>query len=79
MNSIELTRKDRFSDNILNMKNRFGYKQFDFVTESYTLPDEYVNFQHRFNSIKNKISKRSESPEDTRKKQDDNLWIYKPS
>lgn len=52
MNSVELTRKDRFAENILNMKNRYGFKHFDFVAETYQLPDDLTTFQHRFNQIK---------------------------
>ena len=35
MNSKELTRKDRFAENILAMKNKYGPSQFDFVPETY--------------------------------------------
>jgi len=37
--STELTRKDRFAENIQKMKKRFGLNQFDFAPETYQLPD----------------------------------------
>lgn len=35
MNSVELTRKDRFAENIFNLKNKYGSSHFDFVPETF--------------------------------------------
>lgn len=78
MNSVELTRKDRFAENIINMKHRFGSSAFDFVSETYHYPDDYHTFATRFNQIKSKI-KRMKEEGDVFSEREDNLWIYKPS
>lgn len=44
MNSTELTRKDRFAENIFNMKTKFGTLHFDFMPETYQLPEELNAF-----------------------------------
>ncbi len=44
VNSTEITRKDRFCQNIYKMQNKFGKNQFNFIPETYSLPDEYAEF-----------------------------------
>lgn len=39
--STELTRKDRLAENIYRMKQKFGNQDFDFVPETFQLPDEF--------------------------------------
>lgn len=78
MNSVELTRKDRFAENIQNMKVKFGLNAFDFVPETYYYPDDFSSFTQRFNQIKAKIKKQKEDNERVEDR-DDNFWIYKPS
>ena len=74
-NSVELTRKDRFSDNVSKMKHKHGFYEFDFAPETYQLPEELNAFTTRFNSIRSQLK-------DPRRKEDDELdnnWIVKPS
>lgn len=78
MNSVELTRKDRFAENIQNMKIKFGHNVVDFVPETYYYPDDMSAFTQRFNQLKNKIKKQKEDNEKLEDRED-NLWIYKPS
>ena len=40
LNSTELTRKDRFAENIHKMKEKFGFLNFDFAPETYQLPED---------------------------------------
>ena len=35
------------------MKEKFGFYQFDFAPETYSLPEEMPEFQKRFESIQN--------------------------
>lgn len=59
-NSTELTRKDRFSENIGFMKSKYGFNQFDFAPETYQLPEEMHHFQERFVQIKKQIQQQEE-------------------
>ena len=49
LNSTELTRKDRFAENIQKMKEKFGFLNFDFAPETYQLPEDNQAFFNRFN------------------------------
>ena len=62
--SVELTRKDKMSVNILKMKERYNEK-YDFIPETYVLPEEYGEFFSCFNTLK--ASKGIDT------------WIVKPS
>lgn len=42
--SYEITRKDRLSINISQMKERHGDQGFDFLPETYVLPDQFGDF-----------------------------------
>lgn len=55
------------------MKARFGQNHFDFMPETYSLPEDMQLFQTRFQQIKSQ-KKRGESGD-----HEDNVWIYKPS
>jgi len=44
----ELTRKDRLSDNIENMQIKFSEEEFNFIPETYILPDDYDDFEQSF-------------------------------
>lgn len=35
MNSIELTRKDRYAENVMALKTKFGGSFFEFMPETY--------------------------------------------
>ena len=51
--STDLTRKDRYAENMRKMKEKFGFYQFDFAPETYSLPEELAEFQKRFEAIQN--------------------------
>jgi tubulin polyglutamylase TTLL5 len=48
VNSTELTRKDRFCFNLVKMQQKFGRSNFDFIPETFILPDEYNEFHKTF-------------------------------
>ncbi|CAG9328553.1 unnamed protein product [Blepharisma stoltei] len=47
-NSFELTRKDRMCANIVAMQKKFGKEAFDFIPDTFILPDEYSDFYNHF-------------------------------
>ncbi|CAG9317785.1 unnamed protein product [Blepharisma stoltei] len=47
-NSFELTRKDRMCANIVAMQKKFGKQAFDFIPDTFILPDEYSDFYNQF-------------------------------
>ena len=46
--SEELTRKDRLYVNVSKMREKFGRDVFDFLPETYLLPEEFSEFSGRF-------------------------------
>ena len=48
LNASELTRKDRLCYNVGKMQSKFGKENFDFLPETYILPDEYAEFERQF-------------------------------
>jgi tubulin polyglutamylase TTLL5 len=62
--SSEITRKDKMSINIQKMKNKHNEK-FDFIPETFVLPEEYNEFIKYFDSLKATTGMDS--------------WIVKPS
>ena len=68
INSTELTRKDRLCFNVGKMQIKFGRNHFDFLPETYILPDEFSEFYKIFNQYQKEAS-------ETQK----NMWIVKPS
>ena len=46
--STELTRKDKLVLNFMKMRNQFGPYEFNFLPESYVLPDEMSEFKQAF-------------------------------
>jgi len=47
-NSYELTRKDKFHSNLSKMAQLYGTDDFDFVPETYLLPDQYNEFYAQY-------------------------------
>lgn len=64
--SYELTRKDKLAYNISKMQSRYGEYDFQIMTESYVLPDQFDNFYENYTTLKR------EWPEK-------NTWIIKPA
>jgi tubulin polyglutamylase TTLL5 len=46
--SNELTRKDKLCENLVRMQERFGKHNFDFIPDTYVLPDEFGSFHSHF-------------------------------
>jgi len=46
--SHEITRKDRLCYNIVRMQEKFGKQHFDFMPDTYILPDEFGDFYAHF-------------------------------
>lgn len=42
--SFELTRKDKLALNVRRMQQRFSREEFDFIPDTYIVPDEYSSF-----------------------------------
>ena len=66
VNACELTRKDRLCFNVGKMQMKFGKNHFDFLPETFILPDEFSEFYKNFNSVETDSK-------------DKNIWIVKPS
>lgn len=64
--SYEITRKDRLCFNVVRMQERFGKQHFDFVPDTYILPDEFGEFYEHYQKLKQHDSKK-------------NIWIVKPA
>ena len=64
--SHEITRKDRLCHNILKMQEKFGRNTFDFLPDTYVLPNEFHEFQAHYYKLKQTEPKR-------------NVWIVKPA
>jgi tubulin polyglutamylase TTLL5 len=50
--SFELTRKDKLALNVRRMQARFGKEQFNFIPDTFVIPDEYNDFCQQFNKEK---------------------------
>lgn len=46
--SQELTRKDRLYSNVAKLQERYGKEAFDFLPETYLLPEDFTDFAARF-------------------------------
>ncbi len=44
-NSTELTRKDRLAVNIKKMQDKYSKTYFNFIPETFVLPDQYNDFE----------------------------------
>jgi Tubulin-tyrosine ligase family len=84
-NSFEITRKDRLCSAMARMQELFGKENFNFIPETYNLPEDfsllYSNFhnQRPSKSVNNSISTqiRLESTDNNKEKKV--LWIVKPT
>jgi len=63
--SFEITRKDRLSLNYCKMQDKFGVNEFDFLPETFVLPEQFSQFHHTFQQVRQNEPK-------------NNLWIVKP-
>ena len=48
LNSTELTRKDRLYINYMKMRKKFGESEFNYLPESYVLPEQLTEFKAAF-------------------------------
>ena len=64
--SYEITRKDRLCYNMVRMQEKFGKGNFDFIPDTYILPDEFGDFYAHYQKLKQHDSKK-------------NVWIVKPA
>jgi len=46
--SYELTRKDKLAVNVNKMQHKFGKESFNFLPDTYLLPDEFTEFCTHF-------------------------------
>ena len=64
--SYEITRKDRLCFNYVKLQEKFGRDAFDFVPDTYILPNEYGDLLSHYQKLKQTDPRR-------------NVWIVKPS
>ena len=50
--SYEITRKDRLCYNMVRMQEKFGKGNFDFIPDTYILPDEFGDFYAHYQKLK---------------------------
>ena len=50
--SYEITRKDRMCFNYVKMQEKFGRDAFDFVPDTYILPNEYGDLLSHYQKLK---------------------------
>lgn len=78
--SFELTRKDRLAINIKKMQNKYSKTYFNFIPETFVLPDEYDQFEEYFKFLDAKLGTKNDFVMDQKFKPFcNNLWICKPS
>ena len=49
--SQEITRKDKLAINVAKMQHKFGKSQFDFLPDTYVIPDEFGDFYNHFQKL----------------------------
>ena len=81
--SSELTRKDRLALNVRNMQDRYTRQFFNFIPETFIIPDQWDDFGAYFNSedmrIKNQvIMSNGEVQMSGYRPLLHNMWICKP-
>ena len=64
--SNEITRKDKLCQNVVKMQDKYGKQFFDFIPDTYVLPDEFGEFYAHYQKLKQSEPKR-------------NVWIVKPA
>jgi len=84
MNSTELTRKDKLTQNYMRMRKKFGASEFKYLPESYVLPEQAQDFKQAFfvNNHTLKYERGATSDDQNAKGHDvfnDNIWICKPA
>ena len=84
--STELTRKDKLVLNFMKMRNQFGPYEFNFLPESYVLPDEMSEFKQAFEANQHLVRSKTQSERKNKEAQvdndghyADNVWIIKPA
>ena len=63
--SVEVTRKDKMCENIVQKQKKYGKSMFDIIPDTYVLPNEFDAFCKHFSELK-----RASVP---------NVWIVKPN
>jgi tubulin polyglutamylase TTLL5 len=63
--SFELTRKDKLAINVRKMQQKFGKSAFDFIPDTFVIPDEFNEFCVHYGAEQKRTGKNS-------------LWIVKP-
>ena len=50
--SYEITRKDRLCFNFVKMQEKFGVDNFDFMPDTYILPNEYGDLLSHYQKLR---------------------------
>eukprot|EP00347_Sterkiella_histriomuscorum_P013399 403364853 len=83
-NSTELTKKDRMAFNIRKMQNKYSRTYFNFIPETFILPDQFQEFQESFELQEARIRSVYQSTQGqgegslNQKPIRKNYWIVKP-
>jgi hypothetical protein len=76
--SYELTRKDRLAVNIKKMQAKYSKTYFNFIPETFVIPEQYEEFEEAFNQINLKMSRQHAVHKSIQKVTKNNMWIVKP-
>jgi tubulin polyglutamylase TTLL5 len=76
--SYELTRKDRLAVNIKKMQKKYSKTYFNFIPETFVLPEEFDKFEDAYNQIQEKLSRNNGAHKSIQKVAKNNMWIVKP-
>ena len=61
------------------MQKRYSKTYFNFIPETFILPDEYERFEEQFNYIQEKVRRNGGAHGNVQKVNKSNMWIVKPT
>ena len=73
-----MTRKDKLALNIKKMQVKYSKTYFNFIPETYVLPDQIEEFEETFLHYEEKRRGNFGAPTDIQKAIKSNMWIVKP-
>jgi hypothetical protein len=49
---LELTRKDKITENVRTLQEKFGRAEFDILPETYVLPNDFKHLKEQYEHMK---------------------------